>query len=943
VSIRYLLSRFTLELLENDPAFFFYSLKPSMPGYKPVKVLKHQAALLWRVIPVDPVRILIGDEIGLGKTIEAAVIARYLEKRGIKRVLLLLPRILIRQWKGELKRVGVGEVYIRELERKTVDYLRSAGFPEGYYIASIDTVKKEDFKSKIKDIEWDLIIVDEAHNIGGETLRDSLIRDLKAKHIIFLSATPHRGNTARYIGMLSHLDPSLEGMEKKLDNVEFYSATHNSLVHRRTKEVVNKLEGREVFPKCYIRAIVAKASIDEKEFADGIVDFLRELIMEVKIRNVELERTPEGLLAVILRKRVSSSPRAAIKTLKTIIENFRTKIVGDVSSDYSRVSRIFGVSYDEIDIEDDADERLNEITARYAGIFEERHIRRLQEFISLAKKIEEHDSKLETLRDVIEYHIKRGDKVIVFTEYRDTLEYLKEKLNDLNPLTICGANRDEWESILADFEREDRNLLIATDVASEGLNLQIANVVVNYEPPWTPIRLEQRIGRVWRLGQEKEVYIYNLFLGTRADLDIANALYVKILNIHAALSDTRAILGDKIHVAYEKGVGSTDQIFEPVSELGEIKIKGRRRKITEYRIALSQITGEFDELMDLIAKQIANLKEEILRKRIYPTEVAKFINDLLQRLGVFHSEEIEKLLLEVANLCSLNVRSVHEVYELLKTIDGKIPEILVMLDEKEGVDYIGIATVKFANHEMKIPIVVVENDIKMGADALKYIIEVVRKSIIPDEIYYEKQLKPALGIEIMTELKLKERFESLLRPYIEYSSKYGEIWKDVGVKGIKLEILTTILRLPSTPGNPNRYDESFRKKVEMAAIEFVKKYEEREGRVVEDRQNSMKFDFYTYPKSEKDVQEGMREGERYIEVKGHAKGAIFSILPKGEFEFARRKGDKYWLYVVYNALSDNPILVAIRDPISKLAIEKEERVRAIKEEIYKVYFKPKNY
>ena len=116
MSIKYLLSRFTLELLENDPAFFFYSLKPSMPGYKPVKVLKHQAALLWRVIPVDPVRILIGDEIGLGKTIEAAVIARYLEKRGVKRVLLLLPRILIRQWKGELKRVGVGEVYIRELE-----------------------------------------------------------------------------------------------------------------------------------------------------------------------------------------------------------------------------------------------------------------------------------------------------------------------------------------------------------------------------------------------------------------------------------------------------------------------------------------------------------------------------------------------------------------------------------------------------------------------------------------------------------------------------------------------------------------------------------------------------------------------------------------------------------------------------------------------------------
>jgi len=939
--VKNLISRFTLELLENDPAFFFYSLQPSMPGYKPVKMLKHQAALLWRIVPVNPVRCLIGDEIGLGKTIEAAVIARYLEKRGVKRVLLLLPRILIRQWKEELKRVGIAEVYIRELERHTFDYLRSAGFPEGYYIASIDTVKKEDFKSKIRDIEWDLIIVDEAHNIGGETLRDSLIRDLKAKNILFLSATPHRGNAARYIGMLSHLDPSLKAMATKLDNVEFYRATHNCLVHRRTKEVVNELEGREVFPKCHIRAVVAEASMDEKEFADGIVDFLRELIREVKKSSEDLEKTPEGLLAVILRKRVSSSPRAAIKTLKTIIENFGAKITGDVSSDHSRVSRIFGTSYDEMDIEDDADERLNEIAAKYAGIFEERHIRRLQEFINLARKIEKHDSKLETLRDIIEYHIEKGDKVIVFTEYKDTLDYLEEKLKDLNPLTISGANRDEWGCILADFESKERSLLIATDVASEGLNLQIANVVVNYEPPWTPIKLEQRIGRVWRLGQEKEVFVYNLFLATRADLDIANALYVKLLNIHEALSDTRAILGEKIHAAYEKDVGSVDQLFEPVSELGEVKIKGKRRKITEYRIALSQITGEFDELMELIARQIANLKDEIFRKRIYPTEVAEFIKEQLQRLGVGDPEEIEKLLLDVANLCSLKVRNVHEIYELLKTIDGRIPEILVTLDDKEGVDYIVIATVKFAEHEMKIPLVVFGDDIKMGIDALKYIIEVVKRSIVPDEIYYEKQIRPGIGIKSMIKIKLEERFDSLLRPYREYSSRYGGLWKDVGIKNIRLEILTTVLRLPSTPGNPEEYDESFRKKVEMAAVEFVKRYEEREGRVIEDRQDTMKFDFYTYPKNEKDVQEGMRRGERYIEVKGHARGAVFSILPKGEFEFAKSKGDKYWLYVVYNALSDNPILIAIRDPISKLAIEKEERTEVIKEEVYKVYFKPK--
>ncbi|GBF36549.1 helicase-related protein [Methanofervidicoccus abyssi] len=939
--VKNLISRFTLELLENDPAFFFYSLQPSMPGYKPVKMLKHQAALLWRIVPVNPVRCLIGDEIGLGKTIEAAVIARYLEKRGVKRVLLLLPRILMRQWKEELMRVGIAEVYIRELERYTFDYLRSAGFPEGYYIASIDTVKKEDFKSKIRDIEWDLIIVDEAHNIGGETLRDSLIRDLKAKNILFLSATPHRGNAARYIGMLSHLDPSLKAMATKLDNVEFYRATHNCLVHRRTKEVVNELEGREVFPKCHIRAVVAKASMDEKEFADGIVDFLRELIREVKKSSEDLEKTPEGLLAVILRKRVSSSPRAAIKTLKTIIENFGAKITGNVSSDHSRVSRIFGTSYDEMDIEDDADERLNEIAAKYAGIFEERHIRRLQEFINLARRIEEHDSKLETLRDIIEYHIEKGSKVIVFTEYKDTLDYLEEKLKDLNPLTISGANRDEWGCILADFESKERSLLIATDVASEGLNLQIANVVVNYESPWTPIKLEQRIGRVWRLGQEKEVFVYNLFLATRADLDIANALYVKLLNIHEALSDTRAILGEKIHAAYEKDVGSVDQIFEPVSELGEVKIKGRRRKITEYRIALSQITGEFDELMELIARQIADLKDEIFRKRIYPTEIAEFIKEQLQRLGVGDSEKIEKLLLDVVNLCSLEVRNVHEIYELLKTIDGRIPEILVILDDKEGVDYIVIATVKFAEHEMKIPLVVFGDDIKIGIDALKYIIELVKRSIVPDNIYYEKQIRPGIGIKSMIKIKLEERFNSLLRPYREYSSKYGGLWKDVGIKNIRLEILTTVLRLPSTPGNPEEYDESFRKKVEMAAVEFVKRYEEREGRVIEDRQDTMKYDFYTYPKNEKDVQEGMRRGERYIEVKGHARGAVFSILPKGEFEFAKGRGDKYWLYVVYNALSDNPILVAIRDPISKLAIEKEKRTKVIKEEVYKVYFKPR--
>jgi len=918
---RSLLARFTVELMENDPSFLIYSAQNHYGNFRPYI---HQQLLLWRLSIPEKIRTIIGDEIGLGKTIEAILTIKILQKRGAKKFLLLLPKSLKRQWKSELRKF-FPEIEIWELSSKNIPIICKPDIDGGIYYVSIDTAKTDENSIFIKRIEWDAVIVDEAHNLGSDSQRDELVKGLKTENFIFLSATPHRGNTKRYLNLLSRLDSRINPEDERFNSPEFFRKTHGSLIHRRTKKLINEIEGARIFPGCRVIAVVTEASEIEKQFGNEITDFLASVL-----RNREKD-SPVGLLVALLRKRVSSSPRAAVITLERIIQ---PKKKGDVKETVAE--KLVGESYEDVGevLEkvgaEEVDEVYNTVFEKYKDHLSPGEILRLTEFLNIAREIEKEDSKLEALRDILNLHVGRGEKVIVFTEYKDTLDYLAERLGgEYRLVTVYGGLSEyELESRFEEF-LESADILIATDVASEGLNLQKASVVVNYEPPWTPIKLEQRIGRVWRMGQERDVTIYNLFLGTRSDIELARILYGKMLNIRDALSDVKNTIGEVIQYATSRTIESVEDMIDTSSLPSSVKYRGKVRRVTEHHMIRAQLEGELDEFVGAIIEHIRRVRYELSSRRIYPIENPVTVRVICEKLGLVPRPENEKLITEaVSEVTGAAQQKPWLQLIKLKKMGESIPEYLVVVGEKNGVDYVAVAEVNLGRHELRIPFVFSDGSLLLGANALRYLLKIIKRAVPPDEVYTRETLEPST---YAVKSKLTEVLNSLILPYRDYGF-------NVEIRDVKINILCRILRLSEETLSSSR---NYAVRVGFSAEEFAKEYESVRGYRVEPRQTLRSYDFYSFKEDECDLPEGKRKSERYIEVKGHGRGGELCSVSPEEFEFGREMGDKYWLYLVWNVLEGNPVLVAFRNPYNRDLFEiirREEEI-VIKREVYQLRFR----
>ena len=467
--------------------------------------------------------------------------ARFLElRKKVKRILVLVPKILCRQWEREIQRVG-GRVYTISKGTEAEGVLKK----DGYIVVSVDLAKMPQHKGKFLEGKWDLIIADEVHNITINSQRYELLRDLVKTspdmNIIFLSATPHRGDVKDYLARIALLDTTLKPDLAFLDNTNFYKATKGVIVLRRTKEIVNTLEERSVFKECSFNAVVVSLTEEEKDFLEELDRVLRELIADAA------ENSPQALIAAIIRKRAASCYEAAVKTITKIVSCVR-KEDKDVSEEIDQaIQSLFGVGYDEVELEesDEIDEAVDGIIAKVSALLSGAQVTRLEALLEKAKRLKE-DSKLEAVSRIIDHHLKKGEKVILFTEFKDTLEYIKRKLPALLKnaefmFLYGGLSSEEVNERIKRF-RESANVLISTDVASEGLNLQEASVLINYEAPWTPIKLEQRVGRIWRLKQTRKTTVYTVFLAAEAEQYVLESLYKRIMNIAEALEWHRILV-----------------------------------------------------------------------------------------------------------------------------------------------------------------------------------------------------------------------------------------------------------------------------------------------------------------------------------------------------------------------------------------------------------------
>jgi len=931
-----LLKRIIYHLSYDPVLFFYYHLYTTDLRYlkKPITAYFHQVDLFSKLQLRRPVRVLIGDEIGLGKTIEAMAILRYLDVRGeINKVLILTPKILINQWKSELRRVGIKHQDIKEIMKRNIKHFTRTNFRDRYYIASIDLIKREDHKKIIKKVNWDAIVVDEAHNAGYHTQRWQLIKELvcdqegKNRHLLLLSATPHRGNVLDYLYRLYLLDPYLSEekiKKRKLDDRKFYRLTHGSLIFRRTKEFINDIEEQKVFTDCNFYTVAIQPTRDELEFSHSLVNFLREKVISI----YEEHPSPAGLLAVLIRKRASSSPDAAIKTFTHILEGLSKRALGEIIlSEYQdEIDSILGLDYGEIEeVEIDLDEVVEKLIMKCSNILDEADERVIKNLIELANRIKVNDSKLEAVAAIVDKYLNQGKKVIIFTEYRDTLEYLKSRLEKKYGTgffeTISGGEKYRFEEVKEKFEGEMCDLLIATDVASEGLNLQVANIVINYEAPWSPVKLEQRIGRVWRLGQKEDVSIYTTFMATPADVDVMQNLYGKLLAMKDALDEIKPLLGETIQIAFRATATASTGLWKTGGiEFTEIEVEGRREKVNEFSLILANLRGNLSQYIERLLSILSRMNEELTRKSIYPyVDPKEAKENLMNRISTVKSigyEEYskklcrlicEKFRVEERRQRICNCDNPQKIWELikgeLKAVENssKTCAFFSSRIKPNDVHFLFMARIKQNGKSVFEELVLYEKSkekIIYGLDFLNYLTTLITHPLVPLPSKINANYLP-LRIELGEKARIKrqceERYKSSRRKLKEYfnlatANGYRE---STQLPYFDLELVKLAVFI-GVKEQSEEISGEIKKKIEEAAMEFVMKMEEREGRKPDKSpaERGEHYDIYSY-----DPRTGE---ERYIEVKGHAGLQIFGELTSKEFEFAKEKKENYWLYIVIN-------------------------------------------
>lgn len=415
---------------------------------------------------------LLADEVGLGKTITAGLVLKECIVRGlIKRVLILAPPSLVNQWVLELK-----EKF--ELDFKIIE--KESDWEEnGLMIASMDRVKQFDRKaSKFKHeqahkIEWDLIVVDEAHKLKEKnTIRWIFVDRLKKKRFLLLTATPFQNDLIELYNLLNLLKKGHLGTIKEFRKNFLHQG--NKRYPLNPKELKRKLEEVMVRRKRsdtsvnYMKRIPKIIPIEQTREEKIVYENMCDLLKTKYFRCSGSQINPKLILFAILPK-ITSSTRSAMETLKKISEN----------------------------------ESYHSETRQMAkGIYED--------YKSLKT-----DSKMDKLVEIVNSIFKEdkeNTKIIIFTKHPSTVEYIKERVSHTGLKVtsfIGGLTREEKAEKVREF-KEESNIFISTEAGTEGLNLQFCNNLINYDLPWNPMSVEQRIGRVDRIGQKKDMNIYSL-------------------------------------------------------------------------------------------------------------------------------------------------------------------------------------------------------------------------------------------------------------------------------------------------------------------------------------------------------------------------------------------------------------------------------------------------
>ncbi len=675
-----------------------------------VDPLPHQVEAVYKfLLPLPKIRFLLADDTGAGKTIMTGLLIKELMMRGlIERILIVTPGGLTKQWQED--EMGIKfNIPFTLVNRGSFTSDPTVFQTAPRIVTSIDFISREEILNVAGNSHWDLIVFDECHKLSAyeygskqylsKRYKAAQILSQQCEHILLLTATPHRGRRDTFKKLLQLLDEDIFATDE-LASARIKDLEHNGINKffiRRLKEDMKDWQGKPLFKNRFTRTVAYQITPEEKELYDAVTKYLtrkKEEASETKNIHVSLALT-------VMQRRLASSIFAIRNTLERRW-NALQAIIDEVSKNpnlWNQRHKLEGFDVDDIEdyeeLDDDERDALENILSdprKFKLFTTAKSLQEIQQEAAEVKKLfemahtlynrKQEEKKFQELQELLKSNgvLEHGEKLVIFTEHTDTMLYLEERLTKsggYNVATIHGRKSvDERRAAQWAFATPDTQILLATDAAGEGINLQFCRLLINWDIPWNPNRLEQRMGRIHRYGQKQDVLVFNMVAGNTREGKVLERLLTKLDVIREGMGDDRVY--DVIQDVLE-GVG-LDDIINSVFNGKETALD---RFLAQDDDALKskfseKIHGQQQKPAhsSVDYKDARTLKEHSDEKRLQPIYIRLFFEKAFKHIGggftelrqsIFHIDKLPEIISQTLrsdyNIFADTIRSIQFCFD----------------------------------------------------------------------------------------------------------------------------------------------------------------------------------------------------------------------------------------------------------------------------------------
>ena len=633
-----------------------------------VDPLPHQLSAVYdHMLKLPRVRFLLADDAGAGKTIMAGLLVRELKLRGlIERILVVCPANLAFQWQRELNEKFDEKFLVVKGSEVRDQFGLNQWLEQKQVITSLDLAKRTDIMPGLRQVRWDLVIVDEAHRMSwtppsrktaryalGELLRDG------SDHILLLTATPHKGDPVNFALFLQLLDrdafADVRSIREAVDHrrAPFYlRRTKEAMVYFPERQADGSWVARKIFTKRIPHTVAFNIDNDEFDLYRHVTAYVKRQSRQAAAEGEDPRARAVGFLMSLYQRRLASSTFA----LRRSLENRARRLEEGLNQALQTMQQVPAVSLPEPEeleeMEESERERLEHLleAATLASNADQVHLEvgELRRLTEQARQVEAagSEAKLSRLHELLEsqgFFIHPDQRLLIFTEFKDTLTYLVERLKawGLRVGVIHGGmtagSRDEPGTRLyaeQQFRDGDIQVLVATEAAGEGINLQVCHILFNYDIPWNPNRLEQRMGRIHRYGQLYDCLIFNFVATNTIEGHILRRLLEKLQEIRNALNDDAVfnVVGEVMPAAqmervlrdyYAGRMGEADLEERLLQDVDEDSFRAICQNALEG-LATKKLN------LDMLVERRAQAQE----RRLVPETIARFMQETADKAGL---------------------------------------------------------------------------------------------------------------------------------------------------------------------------------------------------------------------------------------------------------------------------------------------------------------------